>query len=130
MSLEPVPLHFFERRSHTEALIDRFSRALTYLRISVTDRCNMRCDYCRPAADAYQSEPRTHVLSFEEIERIVSIAVGLGVSKVRITGGEPLVRRDLPQLMQSLSAMSGIKDLAMSTNATLLKTCSRAARGS
>lgn len=118
--IETSPIRFFERiPSHTE-LRDRFNRKLTYLRISVTDRCNMRCDYCRPSADAYKAESHANILSFEEIERIVGIAASLGVSKIRITGGEPLVRRDLPVLIKKLADISGITDIALSTNATLL----------
>jgi len=103
-----------------QELHDSFGRKLNYLRISVTDRCNMRCDYCRPSADAYQAEPRSHILSFEEIARIVNVAASLGVNKVRITGGEPLVRKDLPDLVAQLSAIDGITDLAMTSNATYL----------
>ena len=80
----------------------------------------MRCDYCRPAADAYQAEPRDHLLSFEEIERIARVAADLGVRKIRITGGEPLVRKDLPDLIARLSRIEGIEDLAMTSNATYL----------
>jgi len=104
-----------------QGLHDSFGRKLNYLRISVTDRCNMRCDYCRPSADAYQAEPRSHILSFEEIERIVKVAVGLGVNKVRITGGEPLVRKDFPDLIGKLSHIEGVTDLAMTSNATYLE---------
>ncbi|MCF6208065.1 MAG: GTP 3',8-cyclase MoaA [Ghiorsea sp.] len=121
MTVEISPIRFFERQPTQAGLQDTFGRKLNYLRISVTDRCNMRCDYCRPAADAYQAEPRSHILSFEEITRIVKVAAGLGVNKVRITGGEPLVRKDLPQLIAQLSAIDGITDLAMTTNATYLK---------
>jgi cyclic pyranopterin phosphate synthase len=80
----------------------------------------MRCDYCRPAADGYQAEPRSHILDFEEIEQIARVAAELGVTKLRITGGEPLVRRDLPRLVEKLASIPGITDLAMTTNATLL----------
>ncbi|MDQ6974829.1 MAG: radical SAM protein, partial [Mariprofundaceae bacterium] len=114
------PLHFFKHIPKQDGLMDRFERKLTYLRISVTDRCNMRCDYCRPSADDYQAESHANILSFEEIERIVLVAADLGVNKVRITGGEPLVRRDLPILIEKLATISGITDLALSTNATLL----------
>ena len=103
-----------------QGLHDSFGRKLNYLRISVTDRCNMACSYCRPSADAYQAEPRSSILSFEEIERIVQVAVSLGVNKVRITGGEPLVRKDLPELIAQLAAIDGITDLAMTSNATYL----------
>jgi len=119
--VEATPMHFFESASAERALTDRFGRQLTYLRISVTDRCNMRCDYCRPAPDAYKAEPHDQILRYEEIERIVRVAAGLGVSKLRITGGEPLVRRDLPVLVAKLAGIPGITDLSMTTNATLLK---------
>ena len=104
-----------------EQLRDRFARQLTYLRISVTDRCNMRCDYCRPAPDAYRAESHAQILRYEEIERIVRVAAGLGVTKLRLTGGEPLVRRDLPRLVEQLANIPGITDLSMTTNATLLE---------
>ncbi|PCI44160.1 MAG: GTP 3',8-cyclase MoaA [Proteobacteria bacterium] len=120
MMVETSPIRFFEQIPSQAGFADRFGRKLTYLRISVTDRCNMRCDYCRPAADAYKAESHSNILRYEEIERIVSVAAELGVSKIRITGGEPLVRRDLPMLIEKISAISGITDLALSTNATLL----------
>ncbi|MDQ6969709.1 MAG: GTP 3',8-cyclase MoaA [Mariprofundus sp.] len=118
--VEATPIRFFDKMPDNSGLMDRFGRQLTYLRISVTDRCNMRCDYCRPAADAYQAEPRDHILSYEEIERIARVAAAMGVSKLRITGGEPLVRRDLLTLVEKLAAIPGITDLSMTTNATLL----------
>jgi len=121
--MSSAPIVFYPTQSSslkTGCLQDSFGRKLTYLRISVTDRCNMRCDYCRPSADAYKAEPRAHILSFAEIERIVRVAAGLGVSKIRITGGEPLVRKDLPDLIAKLSNIQGITDLAMTSNATYL----------
>lgn len=120
MSLSPVT--FYKQRPLNEGggLHDSFGRKLSYLRISVTDRCNMRCDYCRPTADAYRAELHSQILRYEEIERIVRVAAELGVSKLRITGGEPLVRRDLPMLVEMLAAIPGITDLSMTTNATLL----------
>jgi len=120
MTVETSPIRFFKQIPSQAGFADRFGRKLTYLRISVTDRCNMRCDYCRPSADAYKAESHANILHYEEIERIVSVAAELGVTKLRITGGEPLVRRDLPVLIEKLSAISGITDLALSTNATLL----------
>ena len=120
MTLKISPIRFFESQPSQAGLQDTFGRKLNYLRISVTDRCNMRCDYCRPAADVYQAEPRSHILNFEEIRRIVKVAARLGVNKVRITGGEPLVRKDLPELITQLSAIDGITDLAMTSNATYL----------
>jgi len=127
--IEATPMRFFEnkpsRLSVDGKLTDNFGRQLTYMRISVTDRCNMRCNYCRPDADAYSAEPHAHILRYEEIERIVSVAAEMGVSKLRITGGEPLVRRDLPVLIKQLSNISGITDLSMTTNATLLEKYAR-----
>lgn len=104
----------------TEPLLDTFGRLHDSLRISVTDRCNIRCFYCMPEAGV-KFMPRDEILSFEEIERFVRIAVSLGVSKIRITGGEPLVRKDLPILIEKLARIPGIADLALTTNAVLLK---------
>jgi len=118
--LDVKPIHFFDSAPESGAFRDRFGRQLTYLRISVTDRCNMRCDYCRPAPDAYKAEPHDQILRYEEIERIVRVAAGLGVSKLRITGGEPLVRRGIVSLVKQLADIPGITDLSMTTNATLL----------
>src|SRR6267142_3741407 len=103
----------------TSPLIDSFGRVHDNLRISVTDRCNIRCFYCMPEQDVQFME-RAEILSFEEIERFVRIAVRLGVTKLRITGGEPLVRKDLPVLIRKLIAIPGIQDLALTTNAVLL----------
>ena len=103
----------------TAPLIDSFGRIHTNLRISVTDRCNIRCFYCMPEAGV-KFVPRDEILSFEEIERFVRIAAGLGVDKLRVTGGEPLVRRDLPVLIRRLSAIPGIRDLALTTNGVAL----------
>jgi cyclic pyranopterin phosphate synthase len=100
-------------------LVDSCGRVHTDLRISVTDRCNIRCRYCMPAGDV-KFQPRGEILSFEEIERFVEVAAGLGIRKVRLTGGEPLVRSDLPRLVQMLAAVPGIADLAMTTNGVLL----------
>ena len=100
-------------------LLDSFGRVHDSLRISVTDRCNIRCFYCMPETGA-QFVDRGEILSFEEIERFVRIAVPLGVTKLRVTGGEPLVRRDLPLLIRRLAAIPGIRDLALTTNGVLL----------
>jgi len=100
-------------------LIDSFGRVHDNLRISVTDRCNIRCFYCMPETDV-QFVQRSEILDFEEIERFVEIAVGLGINKLRVTGGEPLVRRDLPVLIRRLAAIPGIRDLALTTNGVLL----------
>jgi cyclic pyranopterin phosphate synthase len=101
------------------SLIDTYGRLHDNLRISVTDRCNIRCFYCMPEHDV-QFVPRAEILSFEDIERFVRIAASLGVRKVRVTGGEPLVRRDLPLLIRKLSVIPGIEDLALTTNGVLL----------
>lgn len=100
-------------------LIDSFGRVHNSLRISVTDRCNIRCFYCMPAGDV-EFLPKEHLLTFEEIERLVRIGVTLGIDRVRLTGGEPLVRRDLSVLVQKLSAIEGIKDIGLTTNGVLL----------
>jgi len=89
------------------------------LRISVTDRCNIRCFYCMPE-DNVQYVRRQEILSFEEIERFVRVAVSLGVTKLRVTGGEPLVRKDLPVLIRKLNEIPGVRDLALTTNGVLL----------
>jgi cyclic pyranopterin phosphate synthase len=107
------------KTSVAEPLIDTFGRTHDNLRISVTDRCNIRCFYCMPE-DPHLFAGREEILSFEEIERFVRVAVGLGVNKIRITGGEPLVRRDLPVLIEKLVAIPGIRDLALTTNGVLL----------
>jgi cyclic pyranopterin phosphate synthase len=100
-------------------LIDSFGRLHDNLRISVTDRCNILCFYCMPETDV-KFVSRSEILDFEEIERFVRIAVGLGIRKLRVTGGEPLVRRDLPVLIARLAAIPGIEDLALTTNGVLL----------
>ena len=103
--------------------LDTFSRPLKDLRISVTDRCNFRCPYCMPAeifGERYQFLPRKELLSFEEITRLARIFANLGVTKIRLTGGEPLLRTGLPELVKMLSEVSGIEDLALTTNGFLL----------
>jgi cyclic pyranopterin phosphate synthase len=102
-----------------EKLIDTFGRVHDNLRISVTDRCNIRCFYCMPEEDPVFVQ-RGELLSFEEIERFVRVVVPLGVSKIRLTGGEPLVRRNLATLVRMLSAVAGVRDLALTTNGILL----------
>ena len=97
-------------------LVDGFGRIHDNLRISVTDRCNIRCFYCMPE-DGVKFEPREQVLTFEEMERFVRVAVSLGVRKLRLTGGEPLLRRNLSDLIRRLSAIDGVRDLALTTNA-------------
>jgi GTP 3',8-cyclase len=100
-------------------LIDTFGRIHDNLRVSVTDRCNIRCFYCMPET-AVKFEAREKLLTFEEIERFVSIAAKLGVRKIRLTGGEPLVRKNVSTLIRKLSAIEGIEDLALTTNGVLL----------
>ncbi|HKE20842.1 MAG TPA: GTP 3',8-cyclase MoaA [Bryobacteraceae bacterium] len=102
-----------------EPLLDSFCRVHDNLRISVTDRCNIRCFYCMPEEDV-EFVDRSQILDFEEIERFVRIAVTLGITKLRITGGEPLVRRGLPDLVRRLAPIEGIRDLALTTNGVLL----------
>lgn len=98
---------------------DRWGRVLRNLRISVTDRCNLRCAYCMPEEE-YLWLPREEILHFEEIDRLVDVFTALGVDKVRLTGGEPLLRRDLPRLIRMLAAKPALRDLAITTNGVLL----------
>lgn len=98
---------------------DDFGRAINYLRVSVTDRCNLRCVYCMPE-DGVPKQAHGAMLSYEEIALVVRAAAGLGVRKVRLTGGEPLARLGLPDLVRMLAAIPGVDDLAMTTNGTLL----------
>jgi cyclic pyranopterin phosphate synthase len=107
------------REPSPRRLIDRFGRLHNNLRISVTDRCNIRCFYCMPA-DKVEFMPKAHLLTFEEIERIVRIGTTLGIDRIRLTGGEPLVRRDLHVLVQRLAAVPGIRDIGLTTNGILL----------
>ncbi|WP_321473534.1 GTP 3',8-cyclase MoaA [uncultured Paludibaculum sp.] len=100
-------------------LIDTFGRVHDNLRISVTDRCNIRCFYCMPE-DGVQFMQRSEILTFEEIEHFARVAVSMGVTKIRITGGEPLVRKDLPVLVEKLTAIAGVRDIALTTNGVLL----------
>jgi len=100
-------------------LSDSFQRPINYLRISVTDRCNLRCSYCMPA-DGVRLMSHSDILTYEEIYTIVQAAAELGISKVRITGGEPLVRLGLSQLVRMLACIKGIDDISMTTNGTLL----------
>ncbi|HNM78786.1 MAG TPA: radical SAM protein, partial [Tepidiformaceae bacterium] len=105
-------------------LLDTLQRPLRDLRISVTDRCNFRCTYCMPRevfGPGYQFLNRTEILSYEEITRLARIFVSLGVEKLRITGGEPLVRKDLHQLLAQLRAIPGMRDLTLTTNGSLLR---------
>jgi len=101
------------------AHLDAYNRPISYLRISVTDRCNLRCIYCMPP-EGVPWRPHEDILRFEEIEKIVRVAVELGISKVRLTGGEPLVRLGITDLVSDLARIPGVDDLAMTTNGTLL----------
>jgi len=129
------------------SLVDAHGRVLRDLRVSLTDRCNFRCLYCLPETEAAQNfyrghwahlpnsapivqqwAPRSHLLSFEEIERVVRLAVSLGIQKIRLTGGEPLLRHDLEKLVAKISVIPGIEDLAMTTNGFLFADKARALR--
>jgi cyclic pyranopterin phosphate synthase len=100
-------------------LVDGWEREIKSLRVSVTDRCNFRCRYCMPA-EGLEWLRRDEVLSFEEITRIVRVLAAMGVNEIRLTGGEPLVRRDLPRLVEMIAAIPGVDDLSLTTNGILL----------
>jgi cyclic pyranopterin phosphate synthase len=104
----------------SEPLYDGHGRLISDLRVSVTDRCNFRCQYCMPA-DGLPWLDRTEILTFEEIERLVRLLAAMGVSDVRLTGGEPLVRREFPRLVGMLAGIEGIRDLSLTTNGYLLE---------
>jgi GTP 3',8-cyclase len=104
----------------SDPLTDGHGRRISDLRVSVTDRCNFRCQYCMPA-DGLPWLERSEILSFEEIERVVGLLVGIGVEDVRLTGGEPLVRRDFPLLVSMLAGIEGLRDLSLTTNGYLLE---------
>ncbi|MBU8787663.1 MULTISPECIES: GTP 3',8-cyclase MoaA [Bacillus] len=110
--------------AHTEQVLDQKGRPLRDLRISVTDRCNLRCTYCMPAeifGPDYPFLPKGELLSFEELERLASLFVkAFGVEKIRLTGGEPLMRKDMPDLVEKLARIPGLRDIAMTTNGVLL----------
>jgi len=100
-------------------MLDRFNRRINYLRVSVTDRCNLRCKYCMPE-DGVKIFPKEEILSFSEITEVVSIAVKLGINKIRITGGEPLLRHGFINLFEMIASVDGIKELSLTTNGILL----------
>jgi cyclic pyranopterin phosphate synthase len=100
-------------------MYDRFDRQIDYLRISVTDRCNLRCTYCMPA-EGIQLLRHEDILSFDEIAEVARIAVEMGVRKIRLTGGEPLVRRGIVDLVRMIASIPGVEDLSMTTNGVLL----------
>ena len=101
-------------------MLDRFNRRINYLRISVTDRCNLRCRYCIPCDD-FIMLPHDDILRFDEIVEVVRLGVAMGIEKVRLTGGEPLVRRDIVKLVQMISLVDGVSDLSMTSNGILLE---------
>ena len=101
-------------------MYDKYNRKINYLRISVTDRCNLRCTYCMPETGIELLDHKD-ILSFEEIKQIIKTAVKLGIDKIRLTGGEPLIRKDIVRLVSMIANIKGIKDLAMSTNGILLE---------
>src|SRR5512138_1946910 len=96
-------------------LVDRFGRRITYLRISVTDRCNLRCVYCMPS-EGITWQAHEAILRYEEIAQVVRLAAGLGIQEVRLTGGEPLIRKNLTELVQLIAAIPGINDISLTTN--------------
>jgi cyclic pyranopterin phosphate synthase len=100
--------------------LDSFGRSINYLRISVTDRCNLRCIYCMPPEGVPQM-PHSEILSYEEVQTVARAAAELGFNRIRLTGGEPLVRAELPKLIKMLSQIVGIQELSLTTNGTLLK---------
>jgi len=103
------------------SLIDQCQRQLNYLRVSITDRCNLRCIYCRTGPTVFQMLQHSDILSYEEILRIIKSAIPLGVNKVRITGGEPLVRRGVFSFLQELTSLSGLEDISFTSNGILLE---------
>jgi cyclic pyranopterin phosphate synthase len=103
---------------------DATGRTITYLRVSLTDRCNLRCSYCMPEGGVPMLS-HADIMTFDELERVVAAAVSLGITKVRLTGGEPLVRKGVVGLVERLSALEGLEELAMTTNATLLAPLAR-----
>lgn len=120
----PEPVEGLER-PESGPLIDRFGRQHTYLRISVTDRCNYRCTYCMPA-EGLQWMPRSELLTYEEIGRLVRVFGRLGITRVRLTGGEPTIRRDIEQLVAAVSSAPGITEVAMTTNGHRFAACAEA----
>src|SRR5262245_31349465 len=108
-----------ERHRTMSQLIDTFGRIHNNLRISVTDRCNLRCIYCMPEEVTFLD--RSALLTFEEIAHFVQVAAPLGIDKIRLTGGEPLMRKELPTLVRMLARIPGIRDLGLTTNGLLLE---------
>ena len=102
------------------SMLDKFNREINYLRISVTDRCNLRCSYCMPA-EGIPKKKHTEIISYEDIIKVVRSAVGTGINKIRITGGEPLVRKDIISLIEGIKSVPGVKELVLTTNGVLLE---------
>ncbi|GAI10923.1 unnamed protein product, partial [marine sediment metagenome] len=100
-------------------LLDRFNRKIDYLRISVTDRCNYRCTYCMPGP-VFVHKSHSDIISYEQIESLTKVAAKMGITKIRLTGGEPLVRKNIGQLVAKLTAIDGIDEVCMTTNGSLL----------
>lgn len=111
----------------TEQLTDKHGRKHDYIRISVTDRCNLRCVYCMPE-EGMEFEPEENLLRSEEIREVVRVLAGMGIRKVRLTGGEPLLRKDLPELVAMLAAIPGIEDIGLTTNGMFLEKKAEALR--
>src|SRR5947199_9030013 len=103
-----------------ELLVDSYGRRIKSMRISITDKCNFRCMYCMPAEGLHWLK-KAEILSYEEIERISRVAVEMGIEQIRLTGGEPLVRRDVPELVRQLRQLPGLRSLSLTTNGILLK---------
>ncbi len=114
------PMEIGQEKHTMETLIDSYGRRIKSMRISVTDKCNFRCTYCMPATGLPWLK-KAEILSYEEIVRIARVAVALGIEQIRLTGGEPLVRRDLPDLVRQLHEIAGLRSLSLTTNGILLK---------
>src|SRR3989449_10268219 len=114
----PLTTHHSPLTTHHSPLTDTFGRVHNNLRISVTDRCNLRCTYCMPEEVVFMD--RHELLTFEEIARFVAAVAPLGIDKIRLTGGEPLMRRELPRLVGMIAGIPGIKDIGLTTNGILL----------
>src|SRR5690242_3626285 len=108
-----------------ELLVDSYGRRIKSMRISITDKCNFRCTYCMPA-EGLPWLKKSQILSYEELERITRVAVSIGIEQIRLTGGEPLVRRDVPDFVRQLHTIEGLHSLSLTTNGVLLKQQARA----
>ncbi len=108
-----------------EQLVDSYGRRIKSMRISITDKCNFRCTYCMPA-EGLPWLKKAEILSYEELERIARVAVSIGIEQIRLTGGEPLVRRDVPEFIRQLRKIEGLRSLSLTTNGILLNQQARA----